>query len=101
MPSAREIPEIATELVDMAREYLRQETLKPAKQLGKQAGMAVGGAMVMGIGAICLAWALYYGLQLVLPEGEWWVVLARGLTAVGAFAVAALIGWRMSVGNQP
>jgi hypothetical protein len=101
MPSAREIPEIATELVDMAREYLRQETLEPAKQLGKQAGMAVGGAMVMGIGAICLAWALYYGLRLVLPEGEWWVVLARGLTAVGAFAVAALIGWRMSVGNQP
>jgi hypothetical protein len=101
MPSAREIPEIATELVDMAREYLRQETLEPAKQLGKQAGMAVGGAMVMGIGAICLAWALYYGLQLVLPEGEWWVVLARGLTAVGAFAAAALIGWRMSVGNQP
>jgi hypothetical protein len=99
MPGPQEIPQIATELVDMAREYLRQETIEPAKRLGKHAGMGVGGALIMAIGAICLAWALYYGLQLWLPEGEWWVILARGLTAVAAAGAAGLIVWRMQDGD--
>lgn len=100
MPRANEIPQIATELVEMSRDYLRQETLEPAKELGKQAGMGIGGAGLMAIGAICLAWALYHGLKLVLPEGEWWVVLSRGLTAVGAAAAAGFVVWRMSVDDQ-
>jgi len=100
MANPQEIPQITNELVEMSREYLRQETLEPAKKLGKAAGMGVGGALVMGIGAVCLAWGLYYGLQLILPEGEWWVVLARGLTAIAAAAAAGIIGWRLSVDSQ-
>jgi hypothetical protein len=100
MAKAEEIPQIATELVEMSREYLRQETLEPAKQLGKQAGMGIGGAGLMAIGAVCFAWALYHTLRLVLPEGEWWVVLSRGLTAIGAAAAAGLIVWRMTVDDQ-
>ena len=100
MAEPHEIPQITTELVEMSREYLRQETLEPAKKLGKVAGMGVGGAIVMAVGAVCLAWALYYGLQLVLPDGDWWVVLARGLTAVAALTAAAIIGWRISLDTQ-
>lgn len=100
MADPQEIPQITTELVEMSREYLRQETLEPAKKLGKVAGMGVGGAIVMAIGAVCLAWGGYYGLQLILPEGEWWVVLARGLTAIAAAAAAGIIGWRLSVDSQ-
>jgi hypothetical protein len=100
MPNPQEIPQIATELVEMSREYLRQETLEPAKRLGKQAGMGIGGSIVMAIGSVCLAWALYYGLTLLLPDGEWWIVLARGLTAIAAAAAAGIIGWRISVDSQ-
>jgi len=99
MPGPQEIPQIATELVDMSREYLRQEMIEPAKRLGKHAGMGVSGALIMAIGAICFAWALYYGLQLWLPEGEWWVILARGLTAVAAAGAAGVIVWRMQDGD--
>jgi hypothetical protein len=97
MASPQEIPQIATELVEMSREYLRQETLEPAKRLGKQAGMGLGGAIVMAIGAVCLAWGLYYGLTRLLPDGEWWIVLARGLTAIAAAAAAGIVAWRISV----
>lgn len=97
MSNAQEIPQITTELVEMSREYLRQETLEPAKRLGKQAGMGIGGAIAMSIGAVCLAWALYYSLQLLFPEGEWWVVLSRLSTAVAAAGAAGLIAWRMQV----
>jgi hypothetical protein len=100
MANPQEIPNIATELVEMTREYLRQETLEPAKRLGKHAGMGVGGALIMAIGAVCLVWGLYYGLQLLLPEGPWFVVLARALTAMAAAVAAAIIGWRISVDSQ-
>jgi hypothetical protein len=100
MPGPQELPQIASELVEMSRAYLRQETLEPAKRLGKQAGMGLGGAVVMALGAISLAWGLYYGLIMLLPEGEWWVVLARGLTAIAAAGAAGIIGWRISVDSQ-
>jgi len=99
MPNAGEVPRIAAELLEMSREYLRQQTIEPAKRLGKHAGMGIGGAFAMAVGAICLAWALYYGLRLLLPEGEWWIVLSRGLTAVGAAGAAGLIVWRMQSGD--
>ena len=42
-----EIPQLVTELFDMAKEYLRQETIEPAKKLGRgvlQADQALGRA---------------------------------------------------------
>lgn len=100
MSTGAEIPQITTELLEMSREYLRQETLEPAKRLGKQAGMGVGGAIVTATGAVCLAWGLYYGVQLLLPEGEWWVVLSRFITALAAAGTAALVAWRIQGGTD-
>lgn len=95
MPDPKEIPKIATELVDLSREYLRQEVLEPAKRLGKHAGLGIGGAVAIAIGAFLGAWGIYYGLVMWLPEGEWYVVLARFITAVLAAAAAGLVVWRM------
>lgn len=100
MPDAREIPQITNELVDMSREYLRQEVAEPAKRLGKQAGLGIGGSVMVAIGAFLGAWGLYYGLIIWLPEGEWWVVLARVITAVSAAAIAGLVVWRMQSGDN-
>lgn len=101
MADPREIPQITTELIDMSREYLRQETIEPAKRLGKVAGMGVGGALLLSLGVFLLAWALYYGLILVFPEGEWWVVLSRIATALVAAGSAGLVVWRMQSDDLP
>jgi len=100
MPNPQEIPQLASELIDMSRQYLRQETIEPAKALGKHASMGIGGAMVISFGAFFLVLGLYNGLQVWLPAGEWYEVLARGLTAIGAAGVAGLVVWRMQSGNQ-
>jgi hypothetical protein len=104
MPEPREIPQIATELVDMSRDYLRQETIEPAKRLGKVAGMGIGGAMVISLGAFLLAWGLYYGLVRIFAEfvneSRWWVVLSRFLVALIAVGVAAAIVGRMQGDDQ-
>jgi len=89
----------------MSREYLLQETIEPAKRLGKVAGMGVGGAMALSLGAFLMAWALYYGLVALFAEvvndSQWWVVLSRFLTALVAAGVAGLIVWRMQNDDLP
>ena len=84
----------------MSREYLRQETIEPAKRLGKHAGLGIGGGLLMGIGAICAIWGSYYAFQLILPDGEWWVVLSRALSALLGAAIAGVIVWRMQSDTQ-
>jgi hypothetical protein len=99
MPEPHEIPQIATELVDMSREYLRQETIEPAKKLGKVAGMGVGGAMVLSLGVFVFSWGIYYGLvalfENLVNDSRWWVVLSRFITALIAAGLAGLVVWRM------
>ncbi len=95
MADPAEIPQIANELADLSREYLSQEVVEPAKRLGKHAGMGIGGAMVLSFGAFLLAWGVYHGLKLILPQSAWYVVLARFLTAIGCFAAAGTAVWRM------
>ncbi|MFO7299990.1 MAG: phage holin family protein [Actinomycetes bacterium] len=99
MANPQEIPQLAAELYEMAKEYLRQETVEPAKQLGRQAGMGLGGAILMSIGAFLLVLGAYFALRMVLPEGEWWEVLARGLTAIVAAIGAGLVAWRIGAGD--
>ncbi|MGB7861578.1 MAG: phage holin family protein [Acidimicrobiia bacterium] len=95
MSDPTEIPQLTSELIEMSREYLRQETIEPAKKLGKHAGLGLGGAVLIAFGVICFAWGLYFALTYWLPEGEWWIVLARFITALVSVGVAGLIGWRI------
>ncbi|MDH3190354.1 MAG: phage holin family protein [Acidimicrobiia bacterium] len=96
MAKYQEIPQLAQDLVESSIAYLRQETIEPAKRLGKQAGMGLGGAILLSLGAFLAVLGIYALLKMVLPEGEWWVVLSRLLTAVSAALAAGLVGWRMS-----
>lgn len=91
-----EIPQLVTELVDMSKEYLRQETIEPARKLGRLAGYGIGAGMVFAIATLFFMLGAYALLRAVLPEGEWWLVLARGLTVIVAAAGAGVLGWRMS-----
>ena len=96
MPEPKEIPELATELYEMSKEYLLQETVEPAKKLGAYAGLGIGGAAAFAVAALLAILGVYALLQSVLPETPWFNVLARGLTVVVASLAAGLIGWRMS-----
>jgi Putative Actinobacterial Holin-X, holin superfamily III len=101
MAGPQEIPQLTTELIDMSREYLRQETLEPAKALGKHAGMGVGGAVVLSFGSFLLVLAVYFALRMAFPDTEWFEVLARFLTAVAAASAAGLAIWRMQRDDYP
>lgn len=96
MKDFQEIPQQLTALFQMSKDYLRQQTLEPAKRLGKHAGMGIGGALLFSFGAFLALLGIYDLLKMVLPDSEWYVVLARLLTAVAAMLGAGLVGWRLS-----
>jgi hypothetical protein len=97
MNDFKEIPDLTRDLFEMSKEYLLQETVEPAKALGKQAGMGIGGAFLFSLGAFLAVLGVYSLFVMVLPETEWYVVLARFLTAIVAAGSAGLVAWRMSV----
>ncbi len=86
------------ELLDMSKTYIRQETIEPAKKLGRTAGMSIAGAVLLALGAVFVVAAVYGLFQQVIfdLESEWFDILSR----VVAFAVAALgaglIMWRIN-----
>ena len=94
MSNVNELPEMATELVELSKEYLRQETLEPAKRLGKVGGLSIGAGMLMAIGVILLATAGLRFLIDIFPEGGLWTALALFTSAVVSAAIAGLIIWR-------
>lgn len=100
MSGPQDIPQLTVELFEMSKEYVRQETLEPAKRLGGHAAMKVGAAITSALGALFLVFGLYALLTQVLPETEWYEVLARLLTAVGAAAATGIIVWRMQSDHQ-
>jgi hypothetical protein len=96
MPDPKQIPELASELYAMSKDYLLQETVEPAKRLGKFAGLGVAGAVAFAVAAILAILGIYAMFQFLLPQTPWFNVLARGLTVVVAGLAAGLIAWRMS-----
>lgn len=96
MPDPKQIPELATELFELSKEYLRQETVEPMKRLGGYAGLGVGGAVLFAVAAVLGILALYALFQWSLPASEWYNVLARGLTLLTAAVAAGLTVWRMT-----
>lgn len=96
MTSPQELPQLVTELVEMSKQYLRQETLGPARRLGKAAGFGLGAGVAFAFGALFLGLGVYAALRVLLPEGDWWLVLARGLTALAAAGAAAVVVGRMT-----
>ena len=80
----------------MSKEYLRQETIEPAKKIGRYAGAGIGAGFVFAFAALFFMLGVYALFKAVLPDTEWWLVGARGFTLLVAILGAGLIGWRMS-----
>jgi hypothetical protein len=61
----KSIPEVASELWELATSYAKQETIDPLKGLGRFLGYGVGGAIFLGVGAVLV---LLAGLRAIQTE---------------------------------
>ncbi|NOY55955.1 MAG: hypothetical protein GXP34_08205 [Actinobacteria bacterium] len=94
MSDVSEIPEQVGELIDLSKQYLREQTIEPAKRLGRVAGMGFAAAVLFSIGALLLAIAGTRVLIGVLPDGALWSALGLLISVIVLSGVAGLIMWR-------
>jgi len=91
MANVQELPELISESLDLSKQYLKQETVEPARRLGKAAGLGLAAAFLFGIGALLGGVALNRWIIILLPSGRAWSGLAYLLSALVLGAIAALI----------
>lgn len=62
-PKEKSLSNLAAELWDLVRAYAKQETIEPAKGLGRFVAYGVIGSVLLGIGTILLVLAILRVLQ--------------------------------------
>jgi len=91
MAQIADLPRLVRESYEMTKAYLRQETVEPAKRLGRFTGISLGAAALWMIGTIFLAVAGLRALIRVLPSGVYYEALGYVVFAVLIAVVAYLI----------
>jgi hypothetical protein len=88
------MPEVATELWGLTKDYARQETIEPIKGVGRYLGYGAGGAVLGGIGVILLMMAGLRALQTetgdALDGNLSWLPYVIVLVVAGALAALAV-----------
>jgi hypothetical protein len=93
-PQSKSIPEVATELWALTKDYARQETVDPLKGVGRYLAFGGAGAVLIGFGVVLLMLAALRALQTqtgtALDGNLSWLpylivlVVAAGLAALAA-----------------
>jgi hypothetical protein len=91
MANIQDIPRLISEFTTLAKDYLRQETLEPAKRLGYFAGMSLAAAVLWAIALILISVAALRALVDVLPSGDYWEALAYVVYAFVLVGVCVLL----------
>ncbi len=91
MANPAELPELVKEFADMSKEYLLQETVEPAKQLGRYAGFSMGAAFAFALGTLLLTIAGLRWIADALPEGPNYQALAYLIVVLALAVIAAII----------
>lgn len=91
MAQIQDIPRLIAEFLELARAYLLQETVEPAKKLGHFAGFSIGATALWAFAVALLAVAGLRALYDVLPDGAYWEALAYIVLALVLLGFMALV----------
>jgi hypothetical protein len=62
-PEPKSVPQVAAELWELTKDYARQETVAPLKDIGRYIGFGLGGALLGALGVVMLMLAGLRALQ--------------------------------------
>ena len=91
MAEIQDIPRLVREFVDLARDYLLQETVEPAKKLGYFAAMSLGAGALWSLGLLLVSVAGLRARVGVLGDGLYWEALGYVIYAVGLAVFAYIL----------
>lgn len=84
----------------MSKEYLRSETIDPARKIGRRAGFGLSGGALYAVASVLLVLAVHALARRLLPDTPWWAVGARVIAFLVAAGAAGLVVWRLSDDGQ-
>ncbi len=91
MAQLQDIPTLIREFIELARQYLLQETVEPAKKLGYFAGMSLAAASLWAFGLILISVAGLRSFIGVMPDGPYWQALTYVIVALLLVGFCALV----------
>lgn len=94
MASPRELPDMIGEFFALAKQYLKEQTIEPAKALGRLAGISFAASIVFVLAGLFLAVSGMRLIVSVMPDGTIWSGLGYMAASLAVFAVTGLVMWR-------
>lgn len=94
MRDVRELPQMVGEFFDMAKRYLREQTIEPARRLGRLAAFSAAASILFVLAVLFLGIAGMRAIVSVMPDGAVWSGLGYIASAVALLAVTGLVMWR-------
>ena len=94
MASVTELPELVGEFIDLSRQYLREQTIEPARRLGRLAAYSAVASLLFILAAGFLAVAGSRWLLRVMPDGAVWSGVGYLASSVALLIVTAVVMWR-------
>lgn len=94
MPQPSELPDLVGEFIDLSRQYLREQTLEPARRLGRLAAFSVAGSLLFVLAAGFLAVAGMRWILWLMPDGVVWSGFGYLVASASLLAATALVMWR-------
>jgi len=91
MAEIQDIPALIKEFYELAKSYLLQETIEPAKKLGHFAGFSLGAAAIWATAVVLLSVAGIRALYDVLPDSPYWEALSYVVFAFLLVGFTALL----------
>lgn len=94
MASPTELPDLIGEFIDLSKQYLREQTVEPARRLGRLAGFSAAASVLFVLAAGFLGVAGTRWLLRVMPDGSVWSGVGYLLAMIGLLVVTGLVMWR-------
>lgn len=94
MAETRDIPEMVGDFFDLAKRYLREQTLGPVKRLGRLAAFSVLASIMFVLATLFLSVSVMRVIVAAMPDGAIWSGLGYIASAVALLVLTALVMWR-------
>jgi len=94
MAGPTELPQLISEFIDLAKDYLREHTIVPAKKLGRLFGYSLAASLVFVLASLFLAVVALRLILEAMPDGNIWSGLGYVTSAVALLLVTGLVMWR-------
>jgi hypothetical protein len=89
-----ELPQLITEFFDLAKQYLRDQTVVPAKKLGRLFAFSAAASVLFVLAALFLAVVALRLIVEVLPDGSIWSGFGYILAALALLMLTGIVMWR-------